>query len=55
MLRNGAAVSTELQTRMQRLEGAWGVLVEDVQVELRLFLQPPRQRNPHLRDLDVPA
>jgi regulator of protease activity HflC (stomatin/prohibitin superfamily) len=55
VLRSGAAVSTELQTRMQRLEGAWGVLIDDVQVELRLFLQPPRQRNPHLRHLDVPA
>ena len=55
MLRAGTAVGTELQARMQRLEGAWGVLVEDVQVELRLFLQPPRQRNPHLRHLDVPV
>ena len=48
-------MSAELQTRMQRLAGAWGVLVDDVQVELRLFLQPPRQRNPHLRHLDMPA
>ena len=55
MLRNGESASTELQTRMQRLEGAWGVLIDDVQVELRLFLQPPRQRNPHLRHFDVPA
>ena len=55
VLRNGTAVSTELQTRMQRLEGAWGVLIDDVQVELRLFLQPPRQRNPHLRHVDMPA
>jgi hypothetical protein len=40
---------------MQRLGSTWGVLVEDVEVELRLFLQPPQQRNPHLRQLDVPA
>ena len=55
VLRKGASVSTELQTRMQRLEGAWGVLIGEVEVELRLFLQPPRQRNPYARELDVPA
>lgn len=55
MLRSGAAVSTSLETRMQRLEGAWGVLIQDVEVELRLFLQPPRQRNPYAAQLDVPA
>ena len=55
LLRHDNAVRTELQTRMQRLGSAWGVLVEDVEVELRLFLQPPLQRNPHLRQLDVPA
>ena len=52
---NGAAVSAELQTRMQRLEGAWGVLIDDVEVEVRHFLKPPRQRNPHVRNLDAPA
>ena len=55
VLRNGASLSTALQARMQRLEGAWGVLIGEVEVELRLFLQPPRQRNPHARQLDVPA
>jgi len=31
------------------------VLIGEVEVELRLFLQPPRQRNPYARQLDVPA
>jgi regulator of protease activity HflC (stomatin/prohibitin superfamily) len=54
MLLSGEQTSAELQTRMQRLEAAWGVLIDDVHVELRLFLQPPLQRSSHLRH-DVPA
>ncbi len=55
MLCNGVATSAEVQKRMQRLESAWGVRIDDVQVELRRFQQPPRQRDPQLRQLDVSA
>jgi hypothetical protein len=30
-------------------------IIDDVQVEVWLFLQPPRPPNPHVRNLDVPA
>ena len=49
LLRNSDGMSKQLEHRLARVEGAWGVYVDEVEVELRLFLTPLHQRDSRMK------
>lgn len=49
LLRNSDGMSKQLEHKLARVEGAWGVYVDEVAVELRLFLAPLHQRDHRMK------
>jgi regulator of protease activity HflC (stomatin/prohibitin superfamily) len=49
LLRNSDGMSKQLEHRLARVEAAWGVYVDAVEVSLRLFLTPLHQRDSRMK------
>jgi regulator of protease activity HflC (stomatin/prohibitin superfamily) len=49
LLRNSDGLSKQLEHRLARVEGTWGVYVDEVEVALRLFLAPLHQRDHRMK------
>ncbi len=55
LLSGSDVVAELLQERMQRLQEAWGVRVDNVEVDMRLFVRLPRQQAGEAQQVDVPT